>query len=118
MESFCLDMSTLCVHFSAPKFYGELRERTLPRFKRIAIMSYFLTGIILFAFPMVGYMLYGSKVSQNLVVSFTESKVTEGVALLSVFGSYFLFFFCVKKFKRIGIAIVCVAKHFFLSVCK
>eukprot|EP00403_Amphidinium_massartii_P040879 CAMPEP_0178440476 /NCGR_PEP_ID=MMETSP0689_2-20121128/36814_1 /TAXON_ID=160604 /ORGANISM="Amphidinium massartii, Strain CS-259" /LENGTH=445 /DNA_ID=CAMNT_0020063283 /DNA_START=52 /DNA_END=1385 /DNA_ORIENTATION=+ len=88
-------------HYSVPKVYSELAQRSERRIGLVAVGAFTASLLIYTAFAMLGYGRFGSHVAGNVLVNFHEGNVAVllmWVAMAaSVITSYPMIFFSLKE---------------------
>ena len=54
-------------HYNLPKYYRELKDRSITNFSKISIVSIVFSGIIYIAVGIAGYLAFGNNTAQNVI---------------------------------------------------
>ena len=69
-----------CAHYNAPRYYAELKGRTLPKFAACVAVSYLVCGLVYASTALLGYATFGEKTQPNYLEDFSESDAPATVA--------------------------------------
>ena len=72
-------------HYNAPRFYSELKDRSIPRFARCVLMSFGCCTVVYCAFGILGYLTFGHQTKPDLLENFAANSEAAIIARVALF---------------------------------
>ncbi|MES1909030.1 MAG: hypothetical protein MHM6MM_001843 [Cercozoa sp. M6MM] len=95
-ESVSLLNATFSSHYNAPRFYAELKNRSIKRFRALTVSAYGLVAVLSGVVGVGAYATFGRATKGNILLSYSEDNVGAVVArlatLVSIMGTFALVF--------------------------
>lgn len=80
----CLLSTAFIAHYNAPRFYEQLKDRSVPRFDAVVTASFAVSILFFMGFMLVGYLTFGKNSQGNILNNYSAEDPLASIARLAV----------------------------------